>query len=86
MSRLDVLAKLNQKAFAANQRVERKIGLHLVDLAGGQEAFALFVGAQGGFAGLDQLNVQIPAGVSGVVDLVVSINGKAANVVKLKVR
>lgn len=53
---------------------------------GGREAPVQYVGAQGGFAGLDQLNTQIPAGVSGVVDVVVSINGKAANAVKIKVR
>jgi uncharacterized protein (TIGR03437 family) len=53
---------------------------------GGQDAGVLYVGAQGGFAGLDQLNTQIPPGVSGLVDLVISINGKAANVVKVKVR
>lgn len=65
----------------------RKASLSAVKITiGGQEAFALFAGAQGGFAGLDQLNVQIPPGVTGNVDLVVSINGKAANVVKLKVR
>jgi len=53
---------------------------------GGRSAPVLFVGAQGGFAGLDQLNTQIPTGISGVVDLVVSINGKMANVVKARVR
>jgi len=45
-----------------------------------------YVGAQGGFAGLDQLNIQIPVGIIGLVDLGVSINGRAANVVKLNVR
>ncbi len=53
---------------------------------GGKDAPALFAGAQGGFAGLDQINTQIPTGVSGVVDLVVSINGKAANAVKVRIR
>jgi uncharacterized protein (TIGR03437 family) len=53
---------------------------------GGKDAPVLFAGAQGGFAGLDQINTQIPTGVSGVVDLVVSINGKAANVVKVRLR
>jgi len=53
---------------------------------GGLEAPLQYVGAQGGFAGLDQLNTQIPAGVSGLVDVVVSINGKTANAVKIKVR
>lgn len=53
---------------------------------GGQLAPTLFVGQQGSFAGLDQLNTQIPAGLSGLVDVVISINGKVANVVKLRVR
>ncbi|MGE0132117.1 MAG: hypothetical protein AB7U82_28885 [Blastocatellales bacterium] len=53
---------------------------------GGKDALVLFAGAQGGFAGLDQINTQIPTGVSGVVDLVVSINGKVANTVKLRIR
>ncbi|HMX30271.1 MAG TPA: hypothetical protein PKC13_32115, partial [Blastocatellia bacterium] len=53
---------------------------------GGREAPVQYIGAQGGFAGLDQINTQIPAGVSGLVDVVVSINGKAANVVKVRVR
>jgi len=53
---------------------------------GGREALVQYVGAQGGFAGLDQINTQIPAGISGIVDVVVSINGKAANAVKIRVR
>jgi uncharacterized protein (TIGR03437 family) len=53
---------------------------------GGAPAPALFIGAQGSFARLDQLNTQVPAGVSGVVDLVVSVNGVAANTVKALVR
>ncbi len=53
---------------------------------GGLDAPVQFIGAQGGYAGLDQINTQIPAGVSGLVDVLVSINGKPANTVKLKVR
>jgi uncharacterized protein (TIGR03437 family) len=53
---------------------------------GGRPAPVLFAGAQGGFAGLDQINTQIPTGISGDVDLVVSINGKASNTVKVRVR
>ncbi|MEK7829441.1 MAG: hypothetical protein AAB401_00060 [Acidobacteriota bacterium] len=53
---------------------------------GGREALVQFIGAQGGYAGLDQINTQIPAGVSGLVDVVVSINGKLANTVKLRIR
>ncbi len=53
---------------------------------GGREVSVQYIGAQGGFAGLDQINTQIPTGVSGLVDVVISINGKAANVVKVRVR
>lgn len=53
---------------------------------GGVFAPVQYVGAQGGFAGLDQLNTQIPPGVTGLVDIVVSINGKVANTVKVRVR
>jgi uncharacterized protein (TIGR03437 family) len=45
-----------------------------------------FIGAQGGYAGLDQINTQIPSGVTGLVDAVVSINGKLANTVKLLIK
>jgi uncharacterized protein (TIGR03437 family) len=53
---------------------------------GGVSAPVHYAGAQPSFVGLDQLNTQIPAGLSGVVDLVVTVNGRAANVVKVRVR
>jgi uncharacterized protein (TIGR03437 family) len=53
---------------------------------GGKDAPVLFTGAQGGFAGLDQINTRIPTGISGLVDLTLSINGKMANTVKLRIR
>jgi len=53
---------------------------------GGVSAPVLYSGAQGGFAGLDQINTQIPAGLEGLVDLVVSINGKQGNPVKLLIK
>ena len=46
----------------------------------------MFAGAQGGFAGLDQLNTQLPTDVSGVVDVVVTVNGRQANVVKVRLK
>lgn len=52
---------------------------------GGVDAPVLFAGAQGGFAGLDQINTQIPKGVSGLVDVSVTIKGKSSNTVKLRV-
>lgn len=53
---------------------------------GGNFAPVQYVGAQGGYAGLDQINTQIPAGVSGLVDVVISINGKMANTVRLRIK
>ncbi len=53
---------------------------------GGKAATVLFAGAQGQLAGLDQLNVQIPSGINGLVDTTLTINGRTANTVKLQVR
>jgi len=65
----------------------RKVSAASVEvIIGGRYAPTLFAGAQGGYAGLDQLNTQVPAGVSGLVDVVVSINGRVANTVKVRVR
>ena len=36
----DVLLQLHQEAFAADEHVQRIVRLHLVDLIGGQKAFA----------------------------------------------
>jgi uncharacterized protein (TIGR03437 family) len=44
----------------------------------------LFAGGQGQFAGLDQINLgPIPRGLSGAVDIVVSVSGKPANTVQI---
>lgn len=53
---------------------------------GGKEAPVLFAGAQGTLAGLDQLNTQLPNGISGVVDVIVTINGRTANTVKARIK
>ena len=53
---------------------------------GGVSVPVLYAGAQGEFVGLDQINTQIPVGLSGEVDVIVSVNGKAANVVKIRVQ
>ena len=53
---------------------------------GGVDAPVFYAGGQGGFVGLDQVNTQIPTGISGVVEVALSINGRAANVVKVLVR
>jgi uncharacterized protein (TIGR03437 family) len=48
----------------------------------------LFVGAQGGFDGLDQVNLQIPQSMAGAgeVNLTFTLDGKASNPVRLKIK
>jgi uncharacterized protein (TIGR03437 family) len=52
---------------------------------GGVEIAPMYVGPQNSFAGLDQINLQIPVNAqSGLVDLVVSADGLTGNLVQLK--
>ena len=55
---------------------------------GGREAQVLFAGAQGDFAGLDQINLLVPQDLigRGEVDVVLTVDGKIANRVKLSIR
>jgi uncharacterized protein (TIGR03437 family) len=55
---------------------------------GGVEAEVLYAGQQFGFAGLDQMNVRVPRALAGrgEVDVVVTVDGRPANVVKIHVR
>lgn len=46
----------------------------------------LYSGPQGEFAGLDQINVAVPEGVTGVVDVIVRADGELANAVKVTLR
>lgn len=57
-------------------------------LAGGLNAQVTFAGAQDGFAGLDQINVQLPRGLAGrgEVDVALTVDGQAANVVKIGIK
>jgi hypothetical protein len=52
---------------------------------GGQSAQVLYAGAAPGFQGLDQVNVALPAGFNlhGTVNVVVTVDGQAANTVTL---
>jgi uncharacterized protein (TIGR03437 family) len=54
---------------------------------GGTNAEVTYAGAQGGFTGLDQANIRIPASLSGRgdVDVVLSVDGKRANTVVINV-
>lgn len=65
----------------------RRASINAVKITiGGVPAPVLFSGAQGGFTGLDQINTRTPEGLSGPQDLVLSINGKPANTVRILIR
>ncbi len=55
---------------------------------GGVNVPPLFIGAQPNFEGLDQVNLQIPAALAGRgdADLVMTLDGKKSNMVKLRIR
>ncbi|MDX2029922.1 MAG: choice-of-anchor V domain-containing protein [Blastocatellia bacterium] len=55
---------------------------------GGTAAQVLFTGAQGSLAGLDQANLLIPPSLAGrgLVDVVLTVNGKAANTVQINIK
>jgi uncharacterized protein (TIGR03437 family) len=55
---------------------------------GGVEATALFAGVLPIFAGLDQINARLPRSLigRGEVDLVLTVDGKTANTVKVNIR
>jgi len=48
----------------------------------------LFIGAQGQFAGLDQVNLVVPASLAGAgeVPVILKIDGQTANVVMIAVK
>jgi uncharacterized protein (TIGR03437 family) len=55
---------------------------------GGAATEALYAGPQGDFVGLDQINLRIPRSLAGrgEVDVVMSIDGKNPNVVRINIR
>ncbi len=55
---------------------------------GGERVPVLYAGAQCCFAGVDQINVKIPKSLAGrgVVDMVLSIDGKVTNSIKAKIK
>ena len=54
----------------------------------GLTAEVLYAGAQGEFAGLDQVNIQLPAGLSGSgeVDVQLTVDGRNSNVVRVAIQ
>ena len=54
---------------------------------GGVATEVNFAGAQGGYAGLDQLNIRIPRSLAGgEFDVAVTVDGKASNVVRVALK
>jgi uncharacterized protein (TIGR03437 family) len=55
---------------------------------GGADAETLYLGPQGDFVGLDQSNIRIPRSLvgRGDVDVVMTVDGKPANTVKINVK
>ncbi|MFN0086256.1 MAG: BACON domain-containing protein [Blastocatellia bacterium] len=55
---------------------------------GGVDAPILFAGPQGAFAGLDQINLQIPRALAGrgEIDILISIDGQTANTIRINVK
>lgn len=57
-------------------------------IIGGVEAPVLYAGEQGGFAGLDQINLELPRALagSGLVNLTLIVDGRTANIVQIHIQ
>ena len=79
-----------RRAQAANPNDEDGVAESVVVTIDGRTARTLYAGAQGSFNGLDQINVEMPASLAGGglrrVDVVVTVNGVAANRVTIQIR
>jgi uncharacterized protein (TIGR03437 family) len=55
---------------------------------GGVDAQVLYAGAQGFFAGLDQINVRVPQGLSGrgTVSIEMNVEGKTGNITTILIK
>jgi len=78
-------------AAASNPNDEDGVAEAVSVTIGGQPARVLYAGAQGSFAGLDQINVEIPASLAGDssprrVEVVVSLSGVETNRVTVLIR
>lgn len=61
---------------------------NVVVRVGGTTVETLYAGAQGGFVGLDQINVPLPRSLAGRgdVDIEITVDGKVANTVKVNIK
>ncbi|MGH9850401.1 MAG: M36 family metallopeptidase [Blastocatellia bacterium] len=79
-----------RRAQAANPNDEDGVAESVAVTIDGRTARTLYAGAQGTFNGLDQINVEMPASLAGGglrrVEVVVTVNGVAANRVTIQIR
>ena len=69
--------------------LRKNSGLNAVNVKmGGTDCEVLYLGQQGGFVGLDQGNIRIPRSLigRGEIDVVMMVDGKAANTVRVSVK
>ncbi|HNG34027.1 MAG TPA: FG-GAP-like repeat-containing protein, partial [Blastocatellia bacterium] len=73
--------------FGTGLRARRSLAAVTASI-GGIPAQVLYAGSQEGFAGLDQVNLSLSPGLSGrgEVDIVLTADGKTANVVKINIK
>ena len=84
-----------QKHFECGERAIRALlgvalalfqaGLELATI-GGVSVPVAYAGAQGQYPGFDQVNLQIPAGIHGTLNLTLTADGQTSNAVQLAVQ
>lgn|GEM_PF-1121000 len=79
-----------RRAQAANPNDDNGVAESVNVTIDGQPAQVFYAGAQGDFRGLDQINVEIPLGLAGQgarrVEVIVTVNGLAANRVTIQLK
>ncbi|MEK7829521.1 MAG: M36 family metallopeptidase, partial [Acidobacteriota bacterium] len=79
-----------RRAPATNPNDNDGVAESVTATIGGRAARVLYAGAQGDFTGLDQLNIEIPAGLAGGgprrVEVIITVNGVAANRVMIQLK
>jgi uncharacterized protein (TIGR03437 family) len=79
-----------RRAPAANPNDGNGVAESVTATIDGRTANVQYAGAQGGFAGLDQLNIEMPASLAGTgprrIEVVINVNGVAANRVTIQIK
>ncbi len=76
-------------AQAGNPGDDNGVAESVVATIDGRPTQVLYAGAQGAFIGLDQLNLEMPAGLAGGprrVEIVITVNGISVNLVTVEIR